>query len=99
MTLPIEPPRTPAAISTLEGVLDRIIFANEENAWSVVRLAVTGGREAVTAVGNLLGVQPGESLRLTGTWIQDPKYGRQFRVASYATVAPATVAGIEKYLG
>jgi len=99
MTLPLESPAAVPAISTLEGVLERIVFANEENAWSVVRLAVAGRREEVTAVGNLLGVQPGESLRLTGSWIQDPKYGRQFRVSSYATVAPATLAGIEKYLG
>jgi exodeoxyribonuclease V alpha subunit len=94
-----EPPQTPAATATLEGVLDRVVFANEENAWSVVRLKVQGKPDPVTAVGNLLGVQPGESLRLTGSWIQDPKYGRQFRVAAYTTLAPATLAGIEKYLG
>jgi exodeoxyribonuclease V alpha subunit len=98
MTLPFEakPARDE---STLEGVLERIVFSNEENAWSVVRLTVPGQRDPVTAVGNLLGVQPGENLRLHGSWIQDPKYGRQFKVASYATVAPATLAGIEKYLG
>ncbi|HEX7180964.1 MAG TPA: ATP-dependent RecD-like DNA helicase [Thermoanaerobaculia bacterium] len=96
MTLPFD---TTPARDTLEGVLERIVFSNEENAWSVVRLAVPGQRDLVTAVGNLLGVQPGESLRLTGAWISDPKYGRQFKVASYATVAPATLAGIEKYLG
>jgi exodeoxyribonuclease V alpha subunit len=83
----------------LEGTLERVVYANEENAWSVVRLAVAGAREPVTAVGNLLGVQPGESLRLTGAWIDDPRHGRQFRVASYATVVPATVKGIERYLG
>lgn len=98
MTLPFES-RPARDEGTLEGVLERVVFSNEENAWSVVRLAVPGQRDAVTAVGNLLGVQPGENLRLTGSWIQDPKYGRQFRVSSYATVAPATVAGIEKYLG
>jgi exodeoxyribonuclease V alpha subunit len=65
----------------------------------VVRLQVPGYRDLVTAVGNLLGVQPGENLRLSGGWITDPKYGRQFRVSSYATVVPATVTGIEKYLG
>jgi exodeoxyribonuclease V alpha subunit len=97
MTLPLDPP--PARDEgTLEGMLERIVFANEENAWSVVRLAVPGRRDPVTAVGNLLGVQPGENLRLSGTWIQDPKYGRQFKVSSYATVAPATRTGIEKYL-
>jgi exodeoxyribonuclease V alpha subunit len=83
----------------LEGTLERVVYANEENAWSVVRLAVAGTREPVTAVGNLLGVQLGESLRLTGSWIEDPRHGRQFRVVSYATVVPATAKGIERYLG
>jgi len=99
MTLPLDPQDTRDAATTLEGALDRIVFTNEENAWSVVRLTVPGHRDLVTAVGNLLGVQPGENLRLTGTWINDPKFGKQFRVTSYATVVPATVGGIEKYLG
>jgi exodeoxyribonuclease V alpha subunit len=99
MTLPLDSNPGTGPATTLEGVLDRVIFANEENAWSVVRIAVPGHRDLVTAVGNLLGVQPGENLRLTGTWVNDPRHGRQFKVASYATVAPATLAGIEKYLG
>src|SRR5688500_2881120 len=98
MTLPLEP-RAAEPTATLEGVLERVVFANEENAWSVVRITVPASRDQVTAVGNLLGVQPGESLRLAGEWIDDPKYGRQFKVSSYKTVAPSTVAGIEKYLG
>jgi exodeoxyribonuclease V alpha subunit len=98
MTLPFDA-RSPQASSTIEGALERVVFSNEENAWSVVKITVPGHRDAVTAVGNLLGVQPGENLRLTGAWINDPKYGRQFRVASYQTVLPATATGIEKYLG
>ncbi|HET9210000.1 MAG TPA: ATP-dependent RecD-like DNA helicase [Thermoanaerobaculia bacterium] len=98
MTLPFDSRETRDA-TTLEGVLERVVFSNEENAWSVVRLQVPGYRDLVTAVGNLLGVQPGENLRLTGVWINDPKYGRQLRVSSYATVTPATLNGIEKYLG
>jgi exodeoxyribonuclease V alpha subunit len=90
MTLLFDP-RASGQETTLEGVLDRVVFSNEENAWSVVRLAVPGRQDQVTAVGNLLGIQPGESLRLTGSWIDDPKYGRQFKVASYTTVAPSTV--------
>jgi exodeoxyribonuclease V alpha subunit len=84
---------------TVEGSLERITYANEEAAWSVVRVAVPGRKEPITAVGNLLGAQPGESLRLTGWWVQDRKYGEQFRVVSFATVKPATLVGIEKYLG
>jgi exodeoxyribonuclease V alpha subunit len=98
MTLPFDAKQTDSS-TTLEGVLERVVFANEENAWSVVRITVPGQRDLVTAVGNLLGVQPGENLRVTGAWINDPKYGKQFKVASYATVTPATATGIEKYLG
>jgi exodeoxyribonuclease V alpha subunit len=55
--------------------------------------------DLVTAVGNLLGIQTGESLRLSGRWANDKKYGEQFKVESYLTVKPATLVGIEKYLG
>jgi exodeoxyribonuclease V alpha subunit len=80
-------------------VLERVAFSNEENAWSVVKVVVPGREGAVTAVGNLLGVQPGENLRLLGRFITDKKYGEQFQVDSYVTVKPATLVGIEKYLG
>ncbi len=83
--------------TTIEGAVDRVVYSNEENAWTVVRLVVRGQGE-VTAVGNLLGVQPGESLRLTGTWVKDRKWGKQFKADSYLTVKPSTFTGIEKYL-
>ncbi|HEY8019562.1 MAG TPA: ATP-dependent RecD-like DNA helicase [Thermoanaerobaculia bacterium] len=98
MSLPFETRKGPDSAATLHGVLERVVFVNEENAWSVVRLAVPGEREPVTAVGNLLGVQPGENLRLEGQWIVDPKYGRQFKIASYSIVAPSTREGIQRYL-
>jgi len=75
-----------------------VVFANEDNAWSVVRIAIEGRRAPVTAVGNLLGVQPGERLRLEGEWVEDPKYGRQFKISSYETVQPSSLDGIERYL-
>lgn len=89
---------TGPAGDTLEGTLERIVFSNEENGWSVVRLHVPGASGIVTAVGNLLSVQPGERLHLEGAWEQDPKYGRQFRIESYETVRPSTLDGIERYL-
>jgi exodeoxyribonuclease V alpha subunit len=85
--------------SRLEGVLERVVYANQESAWSVVRLTVPGRREPVTAVGNLLGVQPGENLRLSGRWVLDRRFGEQFRVETFETLQPATLVGIEKYLG
>lgn len=90
---------TAAAETSLEGILERIVFANEENGWSVVRLEVPGKADLVTAVGRLLEVQPGECLKLTGAWETDRKFGPQFRVSSYQSVLPATVTAIERYLG
>jgi exodeoxyribonuclease V alpha subunit len=86
-------------MSVLEGILDRVVFANEDDGWSVVRLLIEGEREPLTAVGNLLGVRPGESVRLTGTWQNDRTYGQQFRVESWVTMHPATLVGIQRYLG
>src|SRR6266487_1875599 len=86
--------------AVLDGVLERVTFANPETGYTIARIAPErGGADLITAVGPLLGAQIGEYLRLRGRWSSHPKYGRQFEVASYATVLPATAAGIQKYLG
>ena len=86
--------------AVLDGVLERVTFANPETGYTIARIPPErGGAELITAVGLLLGAQIGEFLRLRGRWSSHPKYGRQFEVHSYATVLPATAAGIQKYLG
>ena len=47
----------------------------------------------------MLSARSGEQLRLQGQWISHPRFGRQFKVHSCETVLPATLQGIEKYLG
>ncbi|MDI6816638.1 MAG: ATP-dependent RecD-like DNA helicase [Actinomycetota bacterium] len=89
----------PQKLDILEGILENFVFSNDDNGWSVVRLNVKGNREPVTAVGSLIGVQPGESVRLEGYWVSDRKYGDQFKAQSFTTIKPATLVGIEKYLG
>ena len=64
----------------------------------MLKLAVPGRRGQVTAVGNVFGVQPGETLRLAGRWVQDRKWGEQFQTSSFRTVRPNTVEGITRYL-
>jgi exodeoxyribonuclease V alpha subunit len=83
---------------TLEGTLERITYCNEENGYTIARFALPDGA-LCTIVGNMVGVNAGEALRLAGEWIAHPEYGRQFKVESYATVLPATIEGIRKYLG
>ena len=85
--------------STLEGVLERIVFFNEENNFTVARLQVVGKKDLITIVGYLPLPTPGETLRLKGQWVVDTKFGQQFRVESCLSVLPATIVGIQKYLG
>lgn len=89
-----------AAAAVLEGVLERITYANEETGYTVARVDTgRGGGDLLTVVGSLLGAQVGESLRMQGRWGSHPQYGKQFTVENYTTVLPATIQGIRRYLG
>jgi exodeoxyribonuclease V alpha subunit len=85
--------------STIEGILERIVYFNEENNFAVARLQVGKSQDLITIVGSMPCPSPGETLRLKGEWTIDAKFGRQFRVESCLSVLPSTITGIEKYLG
>lgn len=84
---------------TITGVLERIIFFNEENAYCVAEVSVVQEPRPVTILGALPGVQCGETLRLSGQWTRHPTHGDQFKVGSFKSQLPASVHGIRKYLG
>jgi exodeoxyribonuclease V alpha subunit len=84
---------------TLEGHLERIVYASERNHYTVAKLKVTGDQELITVVGQLAGIMPGQELELSGEWETHPKYGQQFKAASFSVRMPAQTHGIQKYLG
>ncbi|MCM9079623.1 MULTISPECIES: SF1B family DNA helicase RecD2 [Streptomyces] len=87
-------------LAVVDGVLERITYANEESGYTVARVDTgRGSGDLLTVVGALLGAQPGESLRMEGRWGSHPQYGKQFTVENYRTVLPATIQGIRRYLG
>ncbi|XIG80089.1 ATP-dependent RecD-like DNA helicase [Streptomyces sp. SGAir0957] len=87
-------------MAVLEGVLERITYANEDTGYTVARVDTgRGAGDLLTVVGSLLGAQAGESLRMEGRWGSHPEYGKQFTVENYTTVLPATIQGIRRYLG
>lgn len=101
---------SPASSSTtLTGVLERIIFFNEENHYTIAEFrpdlppAATAPKparpEPVTIVGPLPGVECGETLHLTGEWTHHTQHGAQFKVAAFKSELPSSVYGIRKYLG
>lgn len=92
--------------ASLTGVLERIIFFNEENHYTIAELkpelaraTADTPRETVTVVGALPGVQCGETLQLTGEWTRHAQHGAQFKITGYKSELPSSVYGIRKYLG
>lgn len=105
-TVPPPPPKprpTPAVAQAggdaLTGVLERIMFLNEENHYTIAEFRPDEGDERVTIVGALPGVQCGETLRLQGTWSTHAQHGAQFKVERFTSELPSSVYGIRKYLG
>ncbi len=85
-------------LAALEGVVERLTFADLESHYAVIRLKVKGRRDPVTVVGPLATVKEGEQLQLKGRYEIHPKWGEQFKVTWWYAVLPATVAGIQRYL-
>jgi exodeoxyribonuclease V alpha subunit len=93
----------------LRGVVERITYHNPENGYTVARLAperagpeaeaARGDDRLVTLVGTLVDLTPGEAIVAHGWWRNDPKHGWQFTTVDYRTALPATLQGLQKYLG
>ena len=86
-------------MTKIRGVVERITYQNPENGYSVLRVAVKGYNELITVVGNLVDANVGSVLLIEGDWKVDKKYGSQFIAQKWEETVPATVFGIEKYLG
>ena len=80
----------------IEAVIENTIFRNEENGYSVVEARM--GRDKITVVGTLPALVAGEQVLLTGTWVEHPSYGRQWKADACEVRKPTTLLGIERYL-
>ncbi len=83
----------------LIGVVERIAYTNRETGYTVLRLQASDEREPVTVIGYFQVLSPGTRLRLNGFWTTHPTHGVQFKATHHECLQPATLAGIEKYLG
>jgi exodeoxyribonuclease V alpha subunit len=90
---------SPPSQLDLKGVLERIIFLNEENHYTIAEFRCDETDVKVTIVGALPGVQCGETLHLHGQWTRHREHGDQFKIESFTSELPASVYGIRKYLG
>lgn len=84
----------------IEGIVERITYQSDDGSGFVVAKIQEAQKNNLTAIiGNMGKINVGENLRLYGIWEENKKHGIQFKVSSYETLTPATLYGIEKYLG
>jgi exodeoxyribonuclease V alpha subunit len=86
----------PVEAETLKGRLEGVRHQGD-NYWSVATLRTDRGQR-VTIVGHLLTVEPGDSLRLSGEWKNDPRFGWRFVFSSFEVLAPSTDEGVVGFL-
>jgi exodeoxyribonuclease V alpha subunit len=87
------------SLEVVQGIVERVTFHSEESGYTVARLKVVGMRDLVTIVGSFPAIHAGQTLRLKGYWREHPKYGQQLQVVHAQETKPATLTGLEKYLG
>jgi exodeoxyribonuclease V alpha subunit len=84
--------------STIVGTIESIVFFSEADHYTVANLLPEGERTHIVIVGNLIGVSPGETVRVWGRPKRSLRYGEQFLVSHFQAILPATVTGITRYL-
>jgi len=83
----------------LQGIVERVTYHAEDSGYTVARLKVPSNSELVTIVGRFPSISAGQTLHVTGFWREHPKFGQQFQVLHAQETKPATLTGLEKYLG
>lgn len=95
--LPLLAVEDPRAVD-ITGRLERIVFHNEENGYTVLRLLPEKGKDLLTAVGHMVNPQAGVQVHITGRWVENANYGMQIEIHSCEETLPATAEGIKLYL-
>lgn len=100
-----KPTFSPTPEETLVGTVERVTFYNAEDGYSVIKIRAKGHYPraqakdgTITVIGNMPELGTGETVRCIGTWIDDAKYGRQFKIESIVPEVPTTDDGLIAYL-
>ncbi len=86
-------------VENIKGVVERITYYNEENGYGVIKVRVKGFSELVALTGKFVSINVGAVIEAKGNFTTNKKFGRQFNVQEYKESLPASIYGIEKYLG
>ena len=86
-------------MSKFEGIVEEIVFRNDQNGWTVASIRLDGDKKRISAVGVMPFLSAGEHAVFDGELAEHRDYGRQIRVSSYETTRPETKSGVERFLG
>ncbi len=92
-------------MENLKGTVERVTYYNEENGYSVIKIKAdkryptAEARDGmITVVGTLPEIKVGEECQFSGDWVDDARYGKQFRAEMMTPIMPTTETGIVNYL-
>ena len=80
----------------ITGEIRDIIYKNEINSYTIAEFETED--EVTTVVGYLPFVNSGETLKLTGKFVEHKDYGRQFKIDTFEKLMPQTLGALERYL-
>ena len=83
-------------METLHGLIEHIVYHNENNGYTVLALRSQG--DEIMCTGTMAMVNEGEYIKAEGDYVDHATYGRQFRIASFSIEAPEDLFSIERYL-
>lgn len=86
-------------IHEFKGTIERFLFQNDQNGYSVFLLQVSQGNHGMVVCGYLSNAHAGQEINVKGVWKQHPKFGKQFEAQSCSVHMPTSTTGIQKYLG
>ena len=89
---------SPSELILLDGTVSSVIYRNEENGYTILRLEAPEAGEEVTVVGTMPGISPGEGLSVHGQWTRHSTYGEQFRAEIVERRMPVGEKALLEYL-
>lgn len=90
---------SPRKNSVLRGLVDRVVFHNEDNGYCILKVAPEGQRDTISLIGRAPRVVAGEEFEARGAWEANRDFGPQFKADEIKLRRPDSLSGIERYLG
>lgn len=93
------PPRNTTQAEVLRGLVERVVFHNEENGFCILKIIPDGKTSPASLLGKAPRVVAGEEFEARGVWEPNRDFGPQFKADDLKLKRPDSLGGMERYLG